>query len=190
MRPRWPGLTQNGPALVTDTTERWLPVPDFEGYYDVSDLGRVRSVRHMTQAGWRGGKVLAQWPDKDGYYRVNLSRQGKITQAAVHVLVLRAFAGEPEPGQQARHGPNGKQDNRATELCWGTGLDQAGDKRRDGTMARGERQGNAKLSEACIIDIRSRAAAGEDLWLLTIEFEISWQHVQRIITRESWAHVP
>lgn len=172
---------------MTDTTERWLPIPGHEGFYDVSDLGRVRSIRHMTAAGWRGGKILAQWPDKDGYYRVNLSRYGKITQAAVHVLVLRAFAGEPAPGQEARHGPNGKQDNRAAELCWGTGLEQAADKHRDGTMARGERQGNAKLTTACVIEIRSRAAQGEDLWVLAVQFNISNEHTRRIILREFWA---
>lgn len=175
---------------MIDTTERWRPVPGCEGFYDVSDLGQVRSVRYMTQAGWRGGKLLAQWPDKDGYLRVNLSCHGKIIQAAVHVLVLRAFAGEPEPGQQARHGPNGKQDNRLTELCWGTGLEQAEDKRRDGTMARGERQGNAKLTAPDIIEIRRRVESGESQPSVAAQYKITQVHVSRIVLRQSWAHVP
>jgi hypothetical protein len=108
----------------------------------------------------------------------------------VHVLVLRAFAGEPEPGQQARHGPNGNQDNRLTELCWGTGLEQAEDKYRDGTMARGERQGNAKLTVADVRDIRFRAAYGEGQLSIALRFGISQPHVSRIVLRQSWTHVP
>lgn len=175
---------------MIDTTERWLPVPGYEGFYDVSDLGRVRSVRHMTQAGWRGGKILKQFTDGDGYLRVNLSRLGVVHGIPVHVLVLRAFAGEPEPGQQARHGRHGKLDNRLTELCWGTGLEQAEDKRRDGTMACGERQGNASLTIADILAIRVRRAAGELQQTLADEFRISQAHVSRIVLRQSWQHVP
>jgi len=175
---------------VTHTTERWLPVPGYEGFYDVSDLGQVRSVRHMTSCGPRGGKILAQFPDRDGYLRVCLSRLGVRVSIPVHVLVLRAFAGEPEPGQQARHGPNGRRDNRLTELCWGTGLEQAEDKRRDGTMACGERQGNARLTAVEVRDIRFRAAYGEDQLSIALRFGISQPHVSRIVLRQSWAHVP
>jgi hypothetical protein len=175
---------------VIDTTERWLPVPGYEGFYDVSDLGQVRSVRHMTSRGPRGGKILAQFPDKDGYLRISLSRHGKVIQVPVHVLVLRAFVGEPEPGQQARHGPNGRQDNQLTELCWGTRLEQAEDKYRDGTMARGERQGNAKITAEIVRAIRAGWEAGRSQPELAQEFDISQPHASRIILRQSWAHVP
>lgn len=174
---------------MTDTTERWLPVPRYEGFYEVSDLGQIRSVLHMTSRGPRGGKLLAQFPDKDGYLRVNLSRIGVTRSIPVHVLVLRTFAGEPEPGQEGRHGPNGKRDNRLTELCWGTRLENAEDKRRDGTMARGERQGNASLTEDAIREIRRRRAAGELQQALADAFGISQAHVSRIELRQTWTHV-
>lgn len=174
---------------MTDTTERWLPVPRYEGFYDASDLGRIRSVRHMTSRGPRGGKILKQFPDADGYLRVNLSRLGVVHSIPVHVLVLLTFVGEPKPGQEGRHGPNGKLDNRLTELCWGTRLEQAEDKRRDGTMARGERQGNASLTEDIIREIRRRRAAGERQQVLASEFGISQAHVSRIELRQTWAHV-
>lgn len=173
----------------TDTTERWLPVPGFEGFYDVSDLDQVRSVRHMTKAGWRGGKILAQFPDKDGYLRVGLSRLGKVSQHSVAVLVLTAFVGPPGPGQQARHGLGGKSDNRLVNLCWGTAQENSDDKYRDGTMARGERQGNARLTAAHVLEIRALAAAGEDQFSLAARFGISQPHVSRIVLRQSWAHV-
>jgi hypothetical protein len=174
----------------TERPEIWLPAAGYEGFYEVSDYGQVRSVRHMTAAGWRGGKLLKPFPDRDGYLRVNLSCHGKISQIPVHALVLWTFAGLPGPGQQARHGRGGKQDNRWPEnLCWGTPLENSGDKYRDGTMACGEKQGNARLAVADILVIRSRRAAGELQQSLADEFGTSQAHVSRIVLRQSWAHV-
>lgn len=174
---------------MSEYTGRWRPVPGYEGFYEASDLGSVRSIRHMTAAGWRGGRVLQPFLDPDGYYRVNLSRLGKIKSIPVHIIVLRTFAGEPEPGQQARHGPGGRHDNRFINLCWGTVQENSDDKYRDGTMARGERQGNAKLIAVDILAIRRRRADGEPEQDLADAFGISQAHVSRIVLRQSWAHV-
>ena len=175
----------------TERVERWLPAAGYEGFYEVSDYGRVCSVRHMTAAGWRGGKLLSPFPDRDGYLRVNLSCNGRYhSLIPVHGMVLRTFAGPPKPGQQARHGRGGRQNNRWPEnLCWGTPLENSDDKYRDGTMARGERQGNARLVTADILEIRSRRAAGELQQALADEFGVSQAHVSRIVLRQSWAHV-
>jgi hypothetical protein len=175
---------------MSECTERWLPVPGYEGFYDASSLGRIRSIRHMTSRGWRGGQILKQFTDSDGYYRVNLSRLGVVRSIPVHILVLLAFAGPPGPGQEARHGPAGKLVNAITNLSWGTKLEQAEDKRRDGTMACGERQGTARLTTADVLEIRSRAAQGEDQPSLAARFRISQPHVSRIVLRQSWAHIP
>lgn len=170
--------------------ERWLSVPGFEGFYEVSDLGRVRSVRHMTAAGWRGGKLLAPFTDSDGYLRVNLSRYGKVFGLQpVHGLVLLAFAGPPAPGQQTRHGPGGKTDNRLVNLCYGTALENSDDKRRDGTMACGERQGNSRFTRTDIEDMRHRHASGESLAAIARDYGTAYQVVTAIIRRQSWRHV-
>ena len=178
---------------MTDSSppaERWLPIPGFEDFYEVSDQGRVRSVRHMTVVGWRGGKMLKPFTDSDGYLRVNLSRRGQVFGLQpVHGLVLLAFVGPPRTGQQVRHGPGGKMDNRLLNLCYGTALENSDDKRRDGVMACGEKQGNAKLRRADVEAIRSRRAAGEKLATLAQEFGVSMAHISRIALRQSWQHL-
>jgi NUMOD4 motif len=169
----------------------WRPVPEYDGFYEASHWGLVRSVRHMTAAGWRGGILLSPFLDGDGYYRVNLSRLGAVKSIPVHVIVLLTFAGPPEPGQQGRHGPGGRLDNRWPEnLCWGTPLENSDDKYRDGTMACGERQGNAKLTAADVREIRFCRAYGESTPELALRFSISQVHVRRIALRQSWRHVP
>lgn len=172
--------------------ERWLPIPGYEGFYEVSDLGRIRSLRHMTRCGWRGGHLLKPFPDSDGYLRVNLSRDGVIARLQpVHRLVLLAFTGPPPtPDHECCHGPGGKLDNRPANLSWGTRLDNSDDKRRDGTMACGEKQGNARFTQSDIEDMRRRYAAGESQSSIARSYDTPQMVIRRIITGEAWSHVP
>lgn len=76
--------------------ERWRRVRRAPGY-QVSDRGRVRSVRRVLADGREhGGGVLTPFADKDGYLRVILSGRA----AAVHTLVLEAFTGPRPEGME------------------------------------------------------------------------------------------
>ena len=85
--------------------EIWIPVVGYEGFYDVSTLGRVRSIDHFDALGrFRPGRVRGTPVDKtsSGYRYVSLSRYGRVKKVNVHVLVLEAFAGaRPTPSHQA-----------------------------------------------------------------------------------------
>lgn len=176
------------------TEERWLPVPDWGESYEVSDLGRTRSIDRWVERkdGRRHpcrGRVLVQAPDKAGYLCVQLHRGGRHVKVRVHLLVLVAFAGPRPPGQQARHGPGGQQDNRLVNLCWGTAKENQADRLRDGTSSRGEQHGIAKLTEAIVRECRSRYAAGESHYALAREFGVESPTMHRAIHGLSWAHV-
>jgi hypothetical protein len=173
---------------VNEGIERWRPVPRYEGWYEVSDLGRVRSLPHWTKTGMRGGKILKP-KIYHGYEVVDLSRDNQVERFFVHVLVLTAFVGEPEPGQECRHGPNGKRDNRLTELCWGTRIENAADRLRDGTANKGVKHGLAKLTDDQIREIRARAAAGEYHRLIALDYDISRENVGWIVRGQTWGHV-
>lgn len=94
--------------------ERWLPVPGYAGWYEVSDRGSVWS---MGRAGTRGG-LLAPQLNSRGYRVVLLSKYGRVTTVTVGSLVLRAFRGRPLPGQRAWHGPAGKAVDCLANLSW------------------------------------------------------------------------
>ncbi len=168
--------------------ETWRSLPGAEGYYEVSDLGQVRSVPHMTSRGMRGGCVLKQFPDTDGYLRVNISVAGQVRLRLVHQLVLETFVG-PANGRQGRHGRGGKLDNSIANLSYGTPQDNSDDKYRDGTMACGERQGHARFTAADIRDMRQRRAEGEVLKAIALRYATAPTVVSRIVRRESWAHL-
>src|SRR6185437_7645456 len=95
--------------------ERWLPLPCFGGIfkdaYEISDQGRARNSQtgHILKPG------LA-----NGYYMILPSMHGVRRKVYIHRAVAEAFIGPCPEGQEVRHGPNGKLDNRATELRYGT----------------------------------------------------------------------
>src|SRR5260221_193401 len=93
----------SGPCLSDDwtrppreVTERWLPVVGYEGLYEVSDLGRVRSLlRKGGNNRWYGGDIKRSSLDQAGYLYVSLSRGGKGSRKRIHQLVAEAFIGPP-----------------------------------------------------------------------------------------------
>lgn len=109
-------------------TEQWLPVVGYEGYYEVSSEGRVRSLAKGRNR--RTGKILKPSSDADGYQVLNLSRDGKQKQHKLHRLVATAFYGPSD--LFALHSDDNPANNRASNLRWGTPLDNIEDRRNHG----------------------------------------------------------
>ena len=114
-------------------TELWQPVVGYEGLYEVSDQGRVRSLPRFRAGRSYGGRLLKPCMDSRGYLLARLSRNGHTTTVTVHKLVAAAFLGPCPKGQVVRHGVNGVHDNSPANLSYGTQADNINDKRRDGT---------------------------------------------------------
>lgn len=109
------------------THEQWRDVIGYEGLYQVSSLGRVRSVaRTVSRNGTRGDLTINEMIRKayitpKGYVRVQLSKGGKPGNHLVHVLVAEAFIGpRPSAAQEVNHGDGIKSNNRVRNLEWMT----------------------------------------------------------------------
>ena len=107
------------------TTEHWKDIAGFEGRYQVSDLGRVRSLAREVRAVSKAGReytrcvpsvVLAPGLSR-GYQIVNLSPKGTV---AVHLLVARAFVEGHAAGLEVNHIDGVKGHNAAANLEWVT----------------------------------------------------------------------
>lgn len=101
--------------------ERWLPVPNYEGIYEVSSLGRIRSLDRIDSLGRAlYGRVLKQRADRDGYLQIHAGGSPRRV-LRVHRLVLLAFVGPPPAdATEALHGDGNPSNNRLTNLRWGT----------------------------------------------------------------------
>ena len=73
--------------------ENWRPVKDFEGVYEVSDLGRVRRIKRAQGA--TAGAVVKAHPQQGGYLLVHLRDVGRDVQKALHIIVAEAFLPNP-----------------------------------------------------------------------------------------------
>lgn len=144
-------------------SETWLPVPGYEGRYEVSSLGGIRSLGWMRHDGRHPIKPRVLTPFVDvtstGYLYANLCIDGRAKKIAVHTLVLLAFVGPRPAGTVCCHGDGNRANPRLENLRWDTYKGNSADSIRHGTSARGERAGAAKLNreqvEAILCDPRS-----------------------------------
>ena len=102
--------------------ERWVAVEGYEDKYQVSDMGRVRSIDHwVTYVDGRRrihkGRVLSAGTDR-GYKFVNLYRNSTRNTRKVHHLVLAAFVGPRLDGMEVHHINGIRDDNRVENLTY------------------------------------------------------------------------
>lgn len=121
-------------------TEEWRQVVGFEGRYEVSSLGRVRSIDHFTiqrdkggnlRPFRRSGKLLRPGTGSHGYPTVAI---GKGNSRTVHSLVAEAFIGPRGRDQEVRHKDGNRQNPIADNLHYGTRSDNVRDMIRHGTF--------------------------------------------------------
>lgn len=178
---------------MIEAAEEWrsLAPLGFPGY-DVSSLGLVRSYKKKAGHGWiiadAPQRILRQTTEGGGYPQVTLSN----TATTVHVLVLRAFAGERPAGHDAHHRNGIRADHRLSNLEWVEAPAHRSSHSR-GVLKRsfpGVRNPSAKLTEADVREIRAAIAAGKSHRSLGDRYGVSHTAIKKIGRRETWAHVP
>lgn len=118
--------------------EEWRTVPGFEGFYEVSDQGAVRSVDRAVR-GYRGriqhltGRRLRPY-NVGGYLVVELSRDGRARPMRVSRLVLASFVGPCPSGMEACHNDGDSTCNALENLRWDTHGENLRDKKRHGSI--------------------------------------------------------
>ena len=104
------------------TEEIWRPIKGYEGLYDVSSYGRVRSVdRYKSNNGgiqWIKERILSPEKDKCGYLQVFLHCNGKQHQRKIHRLVAQTFISNPDNLPCVNHKDEDKTNNRVDNLEW------------------------------------------------------------------------
>lgn len=102
-------------------SEQWKAVPGYEGLYEVSDQGNIRSLDRLSADGRRlKGKPVAQASDAGGYRLTWLHKNSKRQMFIVHRLVLSAFVGPCPEGMEGCHDNGDPADNRLENLRWDT----------------------------------------------------------------------
>jgi hypothetical protein len=145
--------------------ETWRDIPGYEGSYEVSDQGRVRSLDRETYRKRKGklcivrrnGRILKTQIKPNGYVTACLCCHDGESVAKiscyVHRLVALAFLGKPPRGTEVAHKNGKRADNRLSNICYKTPKENNADKLVHGTHNRGHRHSCVKLNESQVLEI-------------------------------------
>lgn len=176
--------------------EEWRDIPGFEGLYEASNLGRIRSLsRTVLGRTKRGDPISKLWVGRvlrpqlagKGYLFVSLSKDGVVTQRYVHQCVALAFIGPTPLGMEVAHGNGDKSCNEPWNLRYATPTGNNAEKRLHGTDGAGERNAMALLDEHTVRLIRSTPSTSQRE--LAAHYGVSQTCISDVQRRKTWAHV-
>ena len=161
--------------------EEWLPVPDFEELYHVSNFGRVKSF-------WYGkAKILKPLLSTKGYLQVNLHKNDKSKRFRVHRLVALAFVTNPEGKPHINHKDGHPLNCHVSNLEWCTCSENNQHAYDTGLKKSGESHYNAKLTNEQIYYIRENPS-GLTTYELAEMFGVKQATISEIQLGKKWKH--
>lgn len=164
--------------------ERWLPIVGYEGLYEISDFGRVKSLRRREAIRTRILKLVRH--KRTGYLYVTLVRDEIKTGKRVNVLVAQHFLGPCPPGMQCRHLDGNRANNHIENLNWGTPKQNQHDRRAHGTWLSGEKNPCSVLTWGDVERIRESSLFGATLTQLALCYPLSKTTLSRVRRGLAW----
>ena len=158
--------------------EEWRDAIGFEGFYKISNYGRILTVKSNT--------IKKLTIDKhDGRPYCCLWANNKQAQVRPHKLVLEAFVGKRPEGMECCHNDGNPQNNHLSNLRWDTAKNNHADKVRHGTTNRGENCGTAKLTGIQVDAIRQDTRLHR---LIALDYGVRANTISRIKSGVRWKH--
>lgn len=174
-----------------NSVEVWNPIPGYEGFYEVSNIGRVKSVdRVLTRKnGYKikvNERIISQRGHPSGYLMVSLAKYGTYEHLLVHRLVAIAFIGECPEGKEVAHGDGVKTNNHLRNLRYATRKENGADRILHGTSNKGMRNPVSKLTDSDILKIRTDNRVQQ---IIAKEYGVSQTLISQIKRFVIWSHV-
>jgi len=173
-------------------TEVWKSVVGYEGFYEVSNMGRVKSLARLLRPNGRSHmkpeNFLTPRLLRSGYSVVGLSVDGVLQFHRVHRLVAKAFLDNPEGKAQVNHIDGDKLNNIVENLEWATAFENQ--QHAVNVLGKhGERCGNATIKNADIVDIRFLLGHGVRQVDVAKLYGVTPHVISRINCERSWSRV-
>ena len=166
--------------------EQWRDVVDYEGLYQVSNLGRVKSMAFGTV------KIRKPVLANPGYLGLVIYKNNLPQSARIHVLVARAFIPNPEDKPEVNHRFGNKKDNRVSELEWATSSENRRHAYDFGLKRQGAEHPRAKFTEEQVRYIRKVCIPGDrefGISALARKFGVNVEAIRRIYNHKHYKNV-
>ena len=181
--------------------ECWVDIPNYDGYYQVSNYGKVRSLdRVITEKTGKTqtlkGRILKPRINRGGYYYVGLRKNGSKATFAIHQLVAQAFLDNPENKPTVYHLNGIKTDNNVNNLEWATYSENLKHASKTGLRtsvsleAVGEKNYKRKLKPEQVIEIKRLLAEGNLTHKeIANQFSVARSTITEIKSGRRWKHL-
>jgi hypothetical protein len=172
-------------------TEQWKNIEGYNGDYQVSDMGRIRT-RNNRWGVTDKYRILKQNKQRDGYHLVRLYLNSQQSDCLVSRLVANAFIPNPKNKKEVNHKDGNKSNNSASNLNWSTRSENMKHAFEMGLLnvRRGEDNNKSKLSEENVIEIRNTYAMGCFTQTeIAIAYNVTCANISEIVNYKTWKHV-
>jgi len=167
--------------------EIWKDINGYEGLYQISNLGRVKSLNKLKGKNTKTKEIIMNPSiNKKGYKCIVLCKNSKQKHFRVHRLVAQSFIPNSENKKIVNHIDCNKINNHESNLEWVTHKENEIHAKANGLKPHGESHGRAKLTKQDIYKIKQLIKNNFKLKSIAFLFEISITHVSRIKNNKSW----
>lgn len=183
--------------------EEWRDVPNYEGHYQVSDLGRLKGLDRILKFDsfrykkWKGKILKGNICKKKGYIKCCFLKNGNKFYSSVHIIVAKAFILNPLNLPEVNHigkYPDGREgnklDNRAISLEWCTRKQNMIHAKENGLLnevKKGEESNFSKLTEKEVLEIREeKTLNGKQL---STKYNVTPGLISMILNNKIWNHI-
>lgn len=181
--------------------EEWKDIPKYEGFYKCSTLARIKSLLRYRKGRQNiptivNERIMAQGID-DGYCRLSLHKDGKISKKLVHIIVAQTFLPNPENKPEVNHLKKmlcgtkmNTLDNRPESLAWSTRSENMQYGYDFGfKCAKGENNGQSKLTTEQVLEIRAIGKYRNYTKDFSKKYGVSEKYISDIMNRKAWTHI-
>lgn len=179
--------------------EIWKDIPDYEGIYQASNLGKIKRLSNKKWINKDKGffriypeEILNPFTTPSGYYRINLYKNKKLKSFRVNRLILMAFHRLPLTDEVSMHLDNDRLNNSLNNLKWGSckeNIQQMYREKRNQCIA-GSKNPMVKTDESIVIEIKKlyiyqKRSTSE----IAKIFDIKYHFVYEIVKNRRWKHI-
>lgn len=176
--------------------EIWVPVKGYEGRYEVSSLGSIRSLDMMMKNGHgtysrKKGRTLKTFKNRKGYLQVKLCKDGLNESTVVHRVVAMSFIENKNGYDQVNHLNGIKDDNRVENLEWCSNRQNIIHAYKNGLINtnKGENHHMSKLTNSNVVAIKKRIKKGEAMHRIASDYNVSTTAIMYIKSGVNWSHI-
>jgi len=163
--------------------EEWRPIKGYEGLYEVSNTGRIKSHLELCRV---KNKLLKGFKMEKGYIRVSLSKNKIFKTYSIHRLVAIVFIPNIENKPDINHIDNNPSNNNINNLEWVTNEENKRHSVKQGRHAHRETHSRAKLTGKDIVEIRKSRLSNRDL---SNKYNIDLSIISKIKNNKIWKHI-